>query len=106
MATSEPFDRYLRTPDAARLLGLSPRTLEKHRTFGTGPLYRKLGGRIVYAPEDLRAWAERGRRSSTSDPGEDTVYPARPRPASPRLAGRAKRKKKTPRRKTRRPRKP
>lgn len=28
--------RYLRTPDAALHLGLSPRTLEKHRCFGTG----------------------------------------------------------------------
>ena len=29
--------RYLRTPEAARFLGLSDRTLEKHRTYGTGP---------------------------------------------------------------------
>ena len=29
--------RYLRTPEAARFLGLSGRTLEKHRTYGTGP---------------------------------------------------------------------
>ncbi len=35
---------YLRTPDAARFLSLSGRTLEKHRTYGTGPAYRKLGG--------------------------------------------------------------
>ena len=40
-----PSERYLRTPEAARLLGLSGRTLEKHRTHGTGPRYRKLGGR-------------------------------------------------------------
>ncbi len=48
--------RYLRTPEAARLLGLSGRTLEKHRTYGTGPLYSKIGGRVVYAVADLRAW--------------------------------------------------
>jgi predicted DNA-binding transcriptional regulator AlpA len=36
--------RFLRTAEAARFLGLSPRTLEKHRTYGTGPQYRKLGG--------------------------------------------------------------
>ena len=41
--------RFLRTPDAAVHLGLSARTLEKHRCFGTGPVYRKLGGRIVYS---------------------------------------------------------
>ena len=70
--------RYLRTPEAARFLGLSGRTLEKHRTFGTGPVYRKLGGRIVYALEDLQTWANRGLRQSTSDPGNGVVHPARP----------------------------
>lgn len=60
--------RYLRTPEAARFLGLSGRTLEKHRTYGTGPLYRKLGGRVVYAIADLQAWAESGVRNSTADP--------------------------------------
>jgi hypothetical protein len=69
--------RYLRTPDAAVHLGLSARTLEKHRCFGTGPVYRKLGGRIVYAVTDLDAWAELGLRRSTSDPGKGVVHPAR-----------------------------
>jgi hypothetical protein len=30
--------RYLRTPEAARWLGISGRTLEKHRIYGTGPV--------------------------------------------------------------------
>ena len=68
---------YLRTRDAARFLSLSGRTLEKHRTYGTGPAYRKLGGRVVYALEDLKAWAERGAKTSTSDPGTATVSPAK-----------------------------
>ena len=68
---------YLRTPEAARFLSLSGRTLEKHRTYGTGPAYRKLGGRVVYALEDLKAWAERGAKTSTSDPGTATVSPAK-----------------------------
>ena len=70
--------RFLRTPEAARLLGLSGRTLEKHRVYGTGPRYRKIGGRVVYALDDLKAWADQGLRSSTSDPGTGTVRPARP----------------------------
>lgn len=69
--------RYLRTPDAAVHLGLSARTLEKHRCYGTGPVYRKLGGRIVYALADLDAWAEVGTRRSTSDPGKGTIFPAK-----------------------------
>jgi hypothetical protein len=67
--------RFLKTPEAARFLGLSGRTLEKHRYFGTGPAYRRLGGRVVYAVEDLRAWADRGLKYSTSDPGQDELMP-------------------------------
>lgn len=69
--------RLLRTPEAARYLGLSGRTLEKHRTFGTGPAYKKIGGRVVYALGDLQSWADRGSRVSTSDPGAGQVRPAR-----------------------------
>jgi predicted DNA-binding transcriptional regulator AlpA len=69
--------RYLRTPEAGRFLGLSGRTLEKHRTYGTGPTYRKIGGRVVYAVDDLQTWADRGAQLSTSDPGRGGVHPAR-----------------------------
>jgi len=74
---SPVMQRYLRTPEAATHLGLSPRTLEKHRCFGTGPIYRRLGGRIVYSIDDLDAWAACGTRRSTSDPGIGIVYPAK-----------------------------
>ena len=69
--------RYLRTAEAARFLGLSPRTLEKHRIYGTGPTYRKIGARVVYSVADLNAWADRGTKTSTSDPGVGTVLPAK-----------------------------
>lgn len=69
--------RFLRTAEAGRFLGLSGRTLEKHRVYGTGPRYRKIGGRVVYALDDLKAWADRGLRTSTSDPGAGAVRPAR-----------------------------
>lgn len=67
--------RYLRTPEAARFLGLSGRTLEKHRYFGTGPVYRRIGGRVVYSVDDLQAWADLGIKHSTSDPGQDDLLP-------------------------------
>lgn len=76
--------RFLRTPEAARFLGLSHRTLEKHRTYGTGPTYRKLGGRVVYAHDDLIAWADQGVKTSTTDPGVATVRPAKPVETGPR----------------------
>ena len=80
--------RFLRTKEAAEFLSLSARTLEKHRTYGTGPAYRKLGGRVVYAVDDLQAWAERGAVTSTSDP-RGAVPPAkRQEPTPPVHAGR------------------
>ncbi|MGY4345995.1 hypothetical protein ACVWXM_002462 [Bradyrhizobium sp. GM7.3] len=80
-----------RTPEAARYLGLSGRTLEKHRTYGTGPTYRKIGGRVVYALDDLKAWADLGAKTSTSDPGKGTVLPARKHPNLRPYAGQERR---------------
>lgn len=70
--------RFLRTPDAALRLGLSPRTLEKHRCYGTGPAFHKLGGRVVYSVEALDAWIALGLRHSTSDPGPAALRSAGP----------------------------
>ena len=67
--------RLLRTAEAGRFLGLSGRTLEKHRVYGTGPIFRKIGGRVVYAISDLQDWADRGAQVSTHDPRK--VSPAR-----------------------------
>lgn len=79
--------RFVRTHDAAAFLGLSGRTLEKHRCTGTGPIFRKLGGRVVYAIEDLETWAAERARNSTSDPAQplsrDTVQ-SRPAPSRSR----------------------
>jgi len=82
--SSNPSDppRHLRTAEAARFLGLSDRTLEKHRSYGTGPIYRKIGGRVVYTLDDLQAWSERGARRSTTDPDALFVSPAKRIPAS------------------------
>jgi hypothetical protein len=68
------------------MLGISIRTLDKHRTHGTGPLYRKLGGRIVYTLEDVQAWADIGLRKSTSDRGRGVIHAAKPVPGLGRLA--------------------
>lgn len=59
------------TSEAARWLKLSGRTLEKHRCRGTGPLYRKIGGRVVYDFADLRSWLDAGTRRRTFDPGSE-----------------------------------
>ena len=91
-ALSQLPPRYLRTPEAARFLGLSGRTLEKHRIYGTGPRYSKLGGRVVYRLDDLQTWVELGAKVSTSDPGVGQVLPAKRHPSiTPAQAAQARR---------------
>ena len=60
---------YLSTRQAAALLGLSPRTLERYRVTGDGPAFSKLGRRVCYARADIDGWASGRRRRSTSDDG-------------------------------------
>ncbi|WP_081606940.1 helix-turn-helix transcriptional regulator [Asticcacaulis benevestitus] len=80
--------RYLRTSEAARFLGLSDRTLEKHRVFNTGPQYLKLGGRVVYSVKDLTDWAIQTRRRSTKDISEGRIIPTTRR-TFPKMPGRS-----------------
>ena len=48
---------FLSTRKAAALLTLSPRTLDRFRSSGSGPPYLRLGSRIVYTRDDLLEWA-------------------------------------------------
>ena len=65
--------RYLTNDEAATFLRLSPRTLEKQRVIGGGPRFRKFGRRVVYAIDDLEAWANARSFEMTSDPNYATV---------------------------------
>lgn len=67
--SESPVSPFLNTREAAKYLRLRPATLERWRSVGGGPAYRKLGGRVVYAQRELDAFAEAGRKRSTSDPG-------------------------------------
>ena len=71
----EGSNTYLRTAEAARYCGVSPRTLEKWRVVGGGPYFiRPPGRRLVrYAKADLDAWLVAGRRRSTSEGPSDPV---------------------------------
>ena len=53
--------------DAARLVGLSESTLAKLRLNGNGPMYCKLGRRVVYRPADLEQWLQSRTARDTSD---------------------------------------
>jgi hypothetical protein len=63
-----PATVYLNCDEAGAHLKLSPRTLEKMRTIGGGPRFRKLGRRVMYSLHDLEAWADSRACESTSDP--------------------------------------
>lgn len=75
----------MRTREVADLLGLSPRTLEKHRTSGTGPKFRKVGGCVIYALSDVEARTDDGatfktdgRRTRGLDPWANATQPDLP----------------------------
>ena len=65
---------------AARILGLSVRTLERHRVAGTGPRFARLGRLIRYREQDLSDWIEGGLRVSTSELTNRDHQPATKRP--------------------------
>jgi predicted DNA-binding transcriptional regulator AlpA len=62
-------DPLLSQKQAARIVGLSVRTLERHRLAGTGPRYARLGRLIRYQESDLAEWVRNSLRTSTSQPG-------------------------------------
>lgn len=49
---------YLTQAEAADVLRLSQRTLERHRIAGTGPRFIKAGARVLYREADLHEWTE------------------------------------------------
>ena len=65
---NQAFDALLTTVEAARLLRLSARSLERLRTTGAGPVFCTLGRAIRYRRRDLLDWIEGSARRSTSEP--------------------------------------
>lgn len=59
---------FITTAEAAAMLRLSPRTLEKMRQRGEGPEYFKVRGRVWYTREKVRAYIATTLRRSTFDP--------------------------------------
>src|SRR5215510_6046809 len=76
MSTASPTTADARQPasshaltaaEAAKILGIAPSTLAKLRLSGNGPLYCKLGRRVVYRRHDLEGWLESRVAHNTSD---------------------------------------
>ena len=67
----------LTTKEAAIYLRRSPRTLERYRVTGEGPLFLKVGRCVLYRIRDLDRWLAGKERRSTSDPGCGEDRPTR-----------------------------
>ncbi len=57
--------------EAAARLALKVATLRRWRWSGHGPPFIKIGAAVRYDPDDVEAFIEAGRRSSTSDLGPE-----------------------------------
>jgi Helix-turn-helix domain len=57
---------FLTVREAADYLRLKKRTLDNMRWMGTGPLFRKHGGRVYYDVKELAEWSLSSRCKSTS----------------------------------------
>jgi hypothetical protein len=60
-------DTLLTGREAAALLRLSERTMERHRTAGTGPRFVRLSRAIRYRRRDLLDYIQRNVSHSTSE---------------------------------------
>ena len=57
---------YLHQQELADRWRISPRTLERWRWRKSGPSYHKIGGRVVYAVDDVEAYERRRRAEINS----------------------------------------
>ncbi|MBX9591305.1 MAG: helix-turn-helix domain-containing protein [Hyphomonadaceae bacterium] len=65
MATQRK-SQLLTTAEAGELLRLKEHTLENMRWQGTGPPFRKHGGRVFYHRAEIKHWSDQARRQSSS----------------------------------------
>ncbi len=73
MATTTSPPALVNEHEAARVLGLSVKTLRRWRWAGREIRFLKIGAAVRYDPADLAAYIEAARRRSTSDPGPEAA---------------------------------
>lgn len=74
---------YLWTPEAARRIGLSPKTLWNYRHLNKGPKAKPIGRKLAYSIEELDAWLK-AEMDDTPTAGQARES----RPAEPRISRR------------------
>ncbi len=60
-------ENFLTQAEAAKMLRISPRSLERYRIAGNGPTYMKAGQRVLYRNADILAWLDSRKVKSTSE---------------------------------------
>jgi predicted site-specific integrase-resolvase len=58
--------KFYNQTELAETLGISPRTLEKWRQNGEGPMFIKLGKRVAYKESDISKWINTRGRTCTA----------------------------------------
>ena len=80
----DKLDRLLRTREAAKVIGVSPRTMESYRRNGGGPPFVKLRDYAVrYVLRDLLAWIGARKRTLTLDSDEEALFAGKPDATKP-----------------------
>ncbi len=68
-----PSEGLIDEHEAARILGLSVKTLRRWRWAGKPPNFVKIGSAVRYELAELRTLIDAGRRTSTSDNGPEAA---------------------------------
>ena len=66
-------NNLLHEKEVARLLNISPKTLQNWRVKGQGPTYIKMGYSVRYEPSVIQEYILHHRKSSTSAPIQPTL---------------------------------
>ncbi|MFJ4808555.1 helix-turn-helix transcriptional regulator [Streptomyces longwoodensis] len=74
---------YLWTPEAARRIGLSVKTLWNYRHLGKGPKATPIGRKLAYSIDELDAWLK-----AEMEGGPDEGRARESRPPEPRISRR------------------
>ena len=59
---------HINQSQLAKRWNISPRTLERWRWLGHGPIFLKLGGRVVYRLEDIESYEANHLHANTNGP--------------------------------------
>ena len=80
----DKLDRLHRTREAAKVVGVSPRTMESYRRNGGGPPFVKIRDCAVrYVLRDLLAWIAARKRTLTLDSNEEAIFVGKPDATKP-----------------------